>query len=84
MNILGFVNLGEAARKVLKEMVVDNPSKKQIADKAYDLGLNPCVEIILNSKNVCNLTTINIVAFVKEYENGGRYLDLDGLKEPQR
>lgn len=65
-------------------MGVDNPTKKQIADKAYDLGLNPCVEIILNSKNVCNLTTINVAAFVKEYENGRKYLDLDGLKEAQR
>ena len=65
-------------------MGVGNPTKEQVEEKAYDLGLNPCVEIILNSKNVCNLTTINIVAFVKENEKGVKYLDLDGIKEAQR
>lgn len=29
-------------------------------------GLNPCVEIILDSYGVCNLTTVNMVGFVNE------------------
>lgn len=29
-------------------------------------GLNPCAEILLDSKAVCNLTTVNMVAFVKD------------------
>lgn len=29
-------------------------------------GVNPCVEILLNSKGLCNLTTINALSFVKD------------------
>ena len=76
----GFVNLGEASRRVLATLGNDNPSKEEIAEKAYQLGLNPCVEIILHSKNVCNLTTINLVKFVKEDGT----LDLDGLTRAQQ
>lgn len=42
-------------------------------------GVNPCGEVILDSKGVCNLTTINMVQFVK---NGK--LDVDKLVEAQR
>lgn len=42
-------------------------------------GLNPCGEVILDSKGVCNLTTINMVQFVT---NGK--LDVDKLVEAQR
>ena len=42
-------------------------------------GVNPCSEILLDSKQVCNLTTINMMAFVKE--NGT--LDYSGLMEAQ-
>lgn len=42
-------------------------------------GLNPCVEIILDSYGVCNLTTVNMVEFVKD-----GVLDVEGLKEAQR
>lgn len=34
-------------------------------------GVNPCVEIILDDEQVCNLTTINIFSFIEEYE--GKY-----------
>lgn len=47
-------------------------------------GLNPCVEIILDSKQVCNLTTVNIKAFVTQDEEGNNVLDLEGLEEAQR
>lgn len=42
-------------------------------------GLNPCVEIILDSYGVCNLTTISITEFIKEGK-----LDMEGLLEAQR
>lgn len=43
-------------------------------------GVNPCGEILLDDKGLCNLTTINVYAFVQE--DGS--LDLDGLLESQR
>ena len=39
----GFTNLGEAARRVLKTLGNDNPTKEEIHEKALELGLNPCV-----------------------------------------
>ncbi|MGG4493723.1 ribonucleoside-triphosphate reductase, adenosylcobalamin-dependent [Brevibacillus reuszeri] len=47
-------------------------------------GLNPCAEILLDSYGVCNLTTVNLVEFVKSNADGSKYLDLDGLLEAQR
>jgi ribonucleoside-triphosphate reductase (thioredoxin) len=47
-------------------------------------GLNPCAEILLDSYGVCNLTTVNLVEFVKTSPDGSHYLDLDGLLEAQR
>jgi ribonucleoside-triphosphate reductase len=46
-------------------------------------GLNPCAEILLDSYGVCNLTTVNVKAFVYE-EDGVSKLDVDGLLEAQR
>lgn len=43
-------------------------------------GVNPCGEILLDSRGLCNLTTVNVLAFVKE----DRSLDLDRLLEAQR
>lgn len=43
-------------------------------------GVNPCGEILLDAKGLCNLTTINVFAFVREDGT----LDLDGLLEAQR
>ncbi|WP_289137441.1 ribonucleoside-triphosphate reductase, adenosylcobalamin-dependent [uncultured Brevibacillus sp.] len=47
-------------------------------------GLNPCAEILLDSYGVCNLTTVNLVEFVKTNADGSKYLDLGGLLEAQR
>ena len=47
-------------------------------------GLNPCVEIILDSYGVCNLTTVNLVQFVKQSEKGEYYFDLTSLYEAQK
>jgi ribonucleoside-triphosphate reductase (thioredoxin) len=41
-------------------------------------GINPCAEILLDSYGVCNLTTVNLVEFVKDGE-----LDLEGLLNAQ-
>jgi len=43
-------------------------------------GVNPCGEILLDNKGLCNLTTINVYAFVKE--DGS--LDEKGLLRAQR
>lgn len=43
-------------------------------------GVNPCGEILLDNNGLCNLTTINVFAFVDD--NG--QLDIDGLLEAQR
>lgn len=42
-------------------------------------GVNPCGEILLDSYGVCNLTTVNVFAFVKDGK-----LDEAGLLEAQR
>ncbi len=42
-------------------------------------GLNPCAEILLDSYGVCNLTTVNMTAFVHDGE-----FDVRGLLEAQR
>ena len=42
-------------------------------------GLNPCAEILLDSAGTCNLTTLNVTAFVRN----GRLM-LDELLEAQR
>jgi ribonucleoside-diphosphate reductase alpha chain/ribonucleoside-triphosphate reductase len=43
-------------------------------------GVNPCGEILLDSKGLCNLTTINVFAFVKPDGT----LDYNGLFKAQR
>jgi len=43
-------------------------------------GVNPCGEILLDSKGLCNLTTINVYAFVNE--DGS--IDTEKLLEAQR
>lgn len=49
-------------------------------------GLNPCAEILLDKKGVCNLTTVNVMGFISESqsEKCKYYLDVDGLLEAQR
>ncbi len=42
-------------------------------------GVNPCAEILLDSKGLCNLTTVNVMGFVKD-----GILDHAGLMEAQR
>ena len=45
-------------------------------------GLNPCAEIILDSKQTCNLTTVNVMAFVEE-SNGEHHLNIPNLLNAQ-
>ena len=45
-------------------------------------GLNPCGEVLLDNKQVCNLTTVNVAAFVRE-KDGIPILDLGALLEAQ-
>lgn len=74
----GFINLYELARRRLVQTGI-KPTDKQIRNYAKKLGINPCAEILLSSKGVCNLTTINVMGFVKDGK-----LDVDGLIEAQR
>lgn len=43
-------------------------------------GVNPCGEVLLDDRQTCNLTTVNVMAFVKE----DRTLDLKALIEAQK
>jgi ribonucleoside-diphosphate reductase alpha chain/ribonucleoside-triphosphate reductase len=43
-------------------------------------GVNPCGEILLDNKGLCNLTTVNVFAFADEKGN----LDIAGLLKAQR
>jgi len=43
-------------------------------------GVNPCCEILLDSKGMCNLTTVNVLSFVDK----DGHLDVAGLMEAQK
>ncbi|MFW6287683.1 MAG: ribonucleoside-triphosphate reductase, adenosylcobalamin-dependent [bacterium] len=43
-------------------------------------GVNPCAEILLDSRGVCNLTSVNVMAFVNEDNE----LDREALLEAQK
>lgn len=43
-------------------------------------GVNPCGEILLGNKMMCNLTTVNLMSFVDE----SGVLDIEGVLEAQR
>jgi hypothetical protein len=60
----GMINLYEAARRILKAQGVKRPDHESIVTIAQEIGVNPCAEIILFSKGLCNLTTINVKNFV--------------------
>lgn len=79
-----FVNLEEGARRILKQLGVTNPTQEQLEFVMVLIGLNPCVEILLYSYNVCNLTTVNVKAFVKKLADGQYYLDVNGLVDAQK
>jgi ribonucleoside-triphosphate reductase len=74
-----YINLYELARRRLIQMGFKLPTVTQIKQYAKKLGINPCAEILLYSKGVCNLSTLNAMAFV---EDG--ILDYNGLIEAQR
>jgi ribonucleoside-triphosphate reductase len=83
----GMINLYEAARRILKAQGVKRPDHESIVTIAQEIGVNPCAEIILFSKGLCNLTTINVKNFVHEVKSykGSRYvLDREGLIKAQK
>lgn len=75
----GFINIREAAVRRLKGRGIDSPTPHQVEEAMVAIGLNPCAEILLDSYGVCNLTTVNLVQFVKDGE-----LDVEALFEAQR
>lgn len=56
--------------------IIEESAKKRRVDFK---GVNPCCEILLKNQQTCNLTTVNIMAFVKDSK-----LDREGLLEAQR
>ena len=83
----GMINLYESGRRILNAMGIKRPDHQSIIAIAKEIGLNPCAEIILFSKGLCNLTTINVKNFVHEVKSdkGSRYvLDREGLIKAQR
>lgn len=75
----GAVNLYQLAKRRLIAAGNLNPTEAEIIALAYYLGVNPCGEIDLFNKGVCNLTTLNTLAFVQDGK-----LDLAGIIEAQR
>lgn len=75
----GFINLETAAKRRLKQRGIENPSELELLSEMSAIGLNPCAEILLDTYGVCNLTTVNVVQFVKDGK-----LDVDSLLEAQR
>jgi ribonucleoside-triphosphate reductase (thioredoxin) len=75
----GFVNLEELGRRRLRGQGITNPSRELLEKTMARIGMNPCAEIALDSKGVCNLTTVNVTAFVE-----GDRLNLDKLIEAQK
>lgn len=80
----GFINLREAAIRRLKGRGITKPSESLIRRTIEAIGLNPCAEILLDSYGVCNLTTINLVNFVKRTRFGDAYFDYDAAEKAQR
>lgn len=77
----GFVNIYEATRRRLSGLGITDP--ETIKNSTEDTGLNPCAEILLQSYGVCNLSTLNVRAFVQKV-NGKYTLDTEGLLKAQR
>lgn len=77
----GFVNLEELARRRLKGRGITEPTREQLEAEIEKAGMNPCAEISLQSKGVCNLTTVNVMAFVDQEK---RVLKIDELLNAQK
>jgi adenosylcobalamin-dependent ribonucleoside-triphosphate reductase len=74
----GFVNLRELAIRRFKGAGQTEYTEEMLRDLMEEIGMNPCAEIDLLAKGVCNLTTVNATAFVRDGE-----IDLDGIFEAQ-
>lgn len=78
----GFINIYEVARRRLAARGITD--EDAILAEALYLGINPCAEILLKFFGVCNLTTVNVKAFVVYRADGTAYLDMAALKRSQR
>jgi adenosylcobalamin-dependent ribonucleoside-triphosphate reductase len=75
----GFINMRELAARRFKQLNVADPTESDYELMMDSLGLNPCAEIILSSYGVCNLTTVNVMQYVKDGK-----LDTKGLRRAQQ
>jgi len=80
----GFINLEAAAIRRLNAQGIMFPSRELVDKTMAAIGLNPCAEILLHTKGVCNLTTVNMMAFVIHDENGNLVLDMPAMIQAQR
>lgn len=69
----GFINLRTAAVRRLRARGTEL-TEEAIQLEMENIGLNPCAEILLNDKGVCNLSTTNAMAFVNDNK-----FDVDGF-----
>jgi ribonucleoside-triphosphate reductase (thioredoxin) len=76
----GFLNLRQAAIRRLKGRGITLPTEEMVEQEMKVIGINPCAEILLHSRGLCNLTTVNMAAFV----NNEGVLDLTDLGEAQK
>jgi ribonucleoside-triphosphate reductase len=82
----GFVNLRELAKRRYLSMgyAADQITEEMLQEMMPFLFTNPCGEIDLWNKGVCNLTTINVAGYVEQGEDGQYYLNRFALYESQR
>jgi adenosylcobalamin-dependent ribonucleoside-triphosphate reductase len=80
----GFVNLEELARRRLLGQGITNPSRELLEDVMELIGMNPCAEIDLYDRGVCNLTTVNFMMFIEQDVNGRYFINMKRLLEAQR
>lgn len=73
-----FVNLQELASRRFRQLGMETITDEMWDEMIENIGMNPCAEIILSSYGVCNLTTVNVSAFVKD-----GVLDHEGLMKAQ-
>lgn len=71
----------EAIINQIKNMGEPGIMNMEAARVRYELveGVNPCAEIFLMSSGVCNLTTINVMAFAEQIKDG----DYSGILRAQ-
>lgn len=67
-----------------KEAVYDCTIDTKHCFSANGLMVHNCGEVILDTYQTCNLTTVNLTQFIKSRDDGSKYLDTESLYEAQK